>query len=193
MPEAAASPDDLLTTGAAAAVLGTTAMHVVKLCDRGQLPYTLTGTHRRIRRGDVEALRVRGAGTRGGPMTTDQVRSLWLARAVAGKIAQNPESALRHGRERLAFLESRDLEGRPWLVRWEQLIEQGPETVMRVLTSTDPEGRELRANSPFGGLLSPGERRRVTESFSRYRSNPPSRPSQAEATTRGPRKQRVGP
>lgn len=164
------SPDDLLTTGEAAAILGTSAMHVVKLCDRGQLPYTLTGSHRRIRRADVEALRTRGAGTGGGPMTTDQVRSLWLARAVAGKVAQDPDRAIRHGRERLSFLLGRDQDGRPWLLRWQQIIDQGPEVIMRVLTSTDPEARELRANSPFGGLLSDAERRRVIESFSRARS-----------------------
>ena len=164
------SPDDLLTTGEAAAILGTSATHVVKLCDRGQLPCTLTGTHRRIRRADVEALRMRGAGTGAGPMTTDQVRSLWLARAVAGRIAQNPDRAIRHGRERLSFLLSRDQDGRPWLLRWQQILDQGPETIMRVLTSTDPDARELRANSPFGGLLSEAERRRVIESFSRSRS-----------------------
>lgn len=169
------SPDDLLTTGEAAAILGTTAMHVVKLCDRGQLPYTLTGTHRRIRRADVEALRTRGPGKGGGPMTTDQVRSLWLARAVAGKIAQNPDRAMQHGRERLSFLLSSDLDGRSWLLRWQQVIDQGPEAVMRVLTATDPEARELRANSPFGGILSDAERRRVIESFSKSRSRVRSR------------------
>ncbi|MEI7743300.1 MAG: helix-turn-helix domain-containing protein [Chloroflexota bacterium] len=167
---AGTSPEDLLTTGEVAAILGTTAMHVVKLCDRGQLPYTLAGTHRRIRRADVEALRTRGAGTNGGPMTADQVRSLWLGRVVAGKIAQDPDRALHHGRERLALLLSSDMDGRSWLLRWQQIIGQGPEAVMRVLTSTDPEARELRANSPFGGLLGDAERRRVIESFSRTRS-----------------------
>jgi len=163
------SPDDILTTGQAAAILGTSAMHVVKLCDRGQLPYTLTGSHRRVRRADVEALRARGAGTGGGPMTSDQVRSLWLARVVAGKVAQDPERALRHGRERLSLLLSGNQDGRPWLLRWQQIIDQGPEAVMRVLTSTDPEARELRANTPFGGLLSEAERRRVIESYSASR------------------------
>ena len=167
------SPDDLLTTGQAAAILGTSAMHVVKLCDRGQLPYTLAGTHRRIRRADVEAVRDRGAGTGGGPMTSDQIRSLWLARAVAGKVAQDPERAIRHGRRRLSVLLTSDQDGRPWLLRWQQIIDEGPEAVMRVLTSTDPAARELRANSPFGGLLSETERRRVIESYSAWR--PPKR------------------
>jgi len=170
MSKTPSSPDELLTTGEAAAIFGTTAMHVVKLCDRGQLPYTLTGSHRRIRRADVEALRMRAAGTGGGPMTIDQVRSLWLARTVAGKITQNPDRALRQGRERLASLLRDDHDGRPWLLRWQEIIDQGPETVMRTLTATDPEARELRANSPFGGLLSEAERRRVIESFSRSRS-----------------------
>jgi excisionase family DNA binding protein len=57
--------DDLITTGEAAALLGTTARHVVNLTVRGELPYTITGTHRRIRRADVLALAARPAAANG--------------------------------------------------------------------------------------------------------------------------------
>ncbi len=35
---------------------------------------------------------------------------------------------------------------------------------MRVMTSTDPEARELRQNSPWLGLLSDDERERIVRS-----------------------------
>jgi len=55
--------EELLTTGQAAALLGTTRRHVVNLCQRGELPYTMAGTHRRIRRSDAIALAGRAAAT----------------------------------------------------------------------------------------------------------------------------------
>ena len=65
---------DLVTTGDAARILGVTRQHVIDLCERGELPYTMAGTHRRIRFDAVVALRDRPSGSRGGPMTRDQVR-----------------------------------------------------------------------------------------------------------------------
>jgi len=41
------NPDDLMTTGQVARILGTTVRHVVNLCLRGELPYSMVGTHRR--------------------------------------------------------------------------------------------------------------------------------------------------
>jgi excisionase family DNA binding protein len=71
--------DELLTTGEAAKILNTSRQHVVDLCDRGELPFVTTGSHRRILRADVEALR-----TRTQRLTRDQERSLWLGYATAG-------------------------------------------------------------------------------------------------------------
>lgn len=53
-------------------------MTAVNLCNSGDLPFSTTGRHRRVRRADVEALR-----TRTQRMTRDQLRSLWLNHAVA--------------------------------------------------------------------------------------------------------------
>ena len=86
--------DDVLSTGQAAALLGTSVQHVIDLCARGELPYTMAGTHRRIRRADVEALRDRRAANRGGPLTDDQIRSLWLHRATAGPSPATPSDRL---------------------------------------------------------------------------------------------------
>lgn len=57
----------------------------------------------------------------------------------------------------------RDPDGAQWLRQWLRIIEEGPEIVMRVMTSTDPEARELRQNSPWLSLLGEDERRQIIE------------------------------
>lgn len=161
------NPDDLLTTGQVAKILGTTVRHVVNLCQRGELPYSLVGTHRRIRRSDAEALAGRAAGNAGGPMTRDQLRALWLHRAVAAKVAADPEMTLTDAEARARSLLARGADGAPWLRQWLMVIGRGPEAVMRTLVSTDPLARELRANSPFTGALSTEERAVILASFAR--------------------------
>ena len=165
------NPDELLTTGQVAKILGTTVRHVVNLCQRGELPYSMVGTHRRIRRSDAEELAGRAAGNAGGPMTRDQLRALWLHRAVAGKVAADPAQILAKAEATARRLIARDPAGAPWLRQWLTVIGRGPEPVMRTLVSTDPLARELRANSPFAGVLSASEREAVLTSFARAGSS----------------------
>jgi excisionase family DNA binding protein len=153
-----------LTTTEAAAILGCSRQHVVNLCNRGELASMSVGRHRRLRRDDVEAY-VRRRST--GEMTRDQLRSLWLHRAVAGRIARDPSATLRraekHARRRLA--------GDPasgsarWLRRWLELLDQGPEPVMQALTASSEAALELRQNSPFAGVLSEPERLAILHAF----------------------------
>lgn len=155
----------LLTTGQVADLLGTTVQHVVDLCERGELPYTLAGTHRRIRRADALALKVRAAGNRGGPLTDDQLRSLWLHRAASAYVARDPISSLARARARATRLLAMHPDGEQWLRQWLSIIDRGPEVVMRTMVSTDPFARELRQNSPFLGLLPDKERLAVLSAY----------------------------
>ena len=98
-------------------------------------------------------------------MTRDQVRSLWLHRVAAGRVARDPERALHWARRRLEGLLDRDPAGRPWLTQWMEVIDEGPEASMRMMVSIDPVARELRQNSPFVGLLTPSERQRTLLAF----------------------------
>lgn len=54
-----------------------------------------------------------------------------------------------------------------WLRRWQDKINEGVGSVLRALTSEDPESLELRQNSPFAGVLSQAQRGKVLESFKR--------------------------
>ena len=160
---------DLLTTGQVAALLGTTPRHVVNLCHRGQLPYTMAGSHRRIRREDALTLAGGPAANQGGPLTDDQLRSLWIHRAAAGQVARDPVETLARARARTEHLLASEPDGARWLRQWLSLIDRGPEAVMRAMTSIDPLARELRQNSPFASLLPDDERRAILEAFRRTR------------------------
>ena len=153
---------ELLTTGEAARILSTSRQHVVDLCERGDLPFVTTGTHRRVRRADVDALR-----TRTQRLTRDQERTLWLGYATAGKLVADPEGVLDKARQNLANLErvhSAGSSGR-WLAEWERLLDGPVEGVLEALTSRTPRARELRQNSPFAGVLTEGERGQALSGF----------------------------
>ena len=156
------SGDELLTTGEAAKILNTSRQHVVDLCDRGDLPFVTTGSHRRIRRADVEALR-----TRTERLTRDQRRSLWLGYATAGKLVADPPGVVEKARHNLAKLKvthARGAAGR-WLDEWERLLDGPVDRVLDALTSRTPRARELRQNSPFAGVLTESERHGVLTTF----------------------------
>ncbi|WP_197412669.1 MULTISPECIES: helix-turn-helix domain-containing protein [Kocuria] len=55
--DSARSPEDLLTTSQAAALAGISATHLRNLTTEGVLPVQYRGSHRRIRRADVEVWR----------------------------------------------------------------------------------------------------------------------------------------
>lgn len=149
----------LLTTSDAARLMGCSLQHVVDLCSTGRLPYLSMGTHRRIRRADVEAFVRMG---RGRLLRPEQRRSLWIGRAMAGKVARDPAGALAMGRENLQRLRTVHRRSGPWLDAWEAILDN-PDEVMAVLTGMDDRSVELRANGPFGGLLGEDELRDVVE------------------------------
>ena len=93
---ASADGDELLTTGEAASLLNSSRQHIVDLCDRGDLPFTTVGKHRRVRTADVEALRTRSL-----RLTRDQRRSLWLAYAFAGRMVADPNGVTQQAIENL--------------------------------------------------------------------------------------------
>jgi excisionase family DNA binding protein len=75
--------EELLSTGQAAQLLGVSRQHVVDLCAKGALRHIKVGTHRRVRRGDVAAFLAEG-------LSREAERSLWLHRAVGGRLVLNP-------------------------------------------------------------------------------------------------------
>ncbi len=153
--------DELLTTGEAAILLNSSRQHIVDLCERGELPFTTVGTHRRVSRDDVEAVQARTQ-----RLSKDQRRSLWLAYAIAGRIAEDPKSALRLARRNLETMRrtSRGQATR-WLDEWERLLNGPIENILEQLVSRASKGREMRQNAPFAGLLSSAKRQRILSAW----------------------------
>ena len=147
---------ELLSVGEAAITLRVSRERVVDLCARGLLPYVTDGTHRRVRRADVEAL-VRPA------LTREQLEQLWLHRAIAGKFVSSPMALLAAATITLRRLRRLHPEGHSWewLDRWQAVIDSGAAAVLDALTSSAPYAIELRGTSPFTGILSEVERRTV--------------------------------
>ena len=160
--------EQLLTTGEAAKLLGSSRQHVVDLCESGDLPFLTVGKHRRLRREDVEEVRARTTRSN----RADR-RSRWLNIAVAGELVRDPDAVLERARTNLALLQSRHPRGRGamWLSEWEKLLDGPIEDVLDVLTSQTPRSRELRANSPFAGVLSSEERERALLAFQTHRQS----------------------
>ncbi|WP_412747343.1 helix-turn-helix domain-containing protein [Krasilnikovia sp. MM14-A1004] len=167
-------PGALLTTGEAAVLLRSSRAHVVDLCLRGLLPYVRVGAERRIRRADLEALIRPGLGV-------EELRDLWLHRAVAGKLVANPDSVLAAALENLRRLCRVHPEGgaRDWLDRWEVVLDQGVDAVLDALTSSARYAVDLRRTSPFAGALTEPERRAVLAAFAESRRDR-ARPMSAE-------------
>jgi excisionase family DNA binding protein len=151
---------DLVTVGQAAVLLRSSRAHVVDLCLRGLLPYVRVGGQRRVRRADCEAL-IRPR------LTREQMETLWLHRAVAGKVVANPGAVLAAAQINLRRLRRLHPEGLnwEWLDRWDAVIEDGVEAVLDALTSSTEHAVALRRQSPFAGILSESERRAVVAAF----------------------------
>lgn len=150
-----------LTTGETASLLGVSRQHVVDMCERGDLAFTRSGTHRRIRRSDVQNLI-------SPPLTREEEKSLWLHRALLGPLMQDPQHVIATARKNIVDWmphQRADSMATRYLGQWERVIDGGVDSIATVFTGQSEEHRELRQNSPFAGALSDTERRRVLASF----------------------------
>jgi excisionase family DNA binding protein len=151
---------DVLTTGEVAELLGSSRQHVVDMCVRGEVSFVWVGKHRRIPRSEVDRiLHPR--------LTRDQERSLWLHRAVAGRLVTDPRSAMDKALDNIERLAKthRGTRAGGYVERWRSLLHEGVDSVLDVLTSAAPEAIELRQNSPFAGVLSEDDRQACLSAF----------------------------
>nr|BFE64543.1 helix-turn-helix domain-containing protein [Dactylosporangium thailandense] len=154
------TPSALLTTTQAAVLLHCSRQHVVDLCDSGTLPFVRAGTHRRIRRDDVERL-LRP------PFRREVEKSLWLHRAVAGKLVAHPVRGMALAYRNLAHRREVHSDGSAdtWFDAWERLLDEGVDAVVDMITARTELAAEFRQNTPFAGLLTDRERLKVLAAF----------------------------
>jgi excisionase family DNA binding protein len=153
----------LLTTGQVASALGTSRQHVVDLCDAGRLRCVRVGTHRRVPRAEVARLL---APIIDSTWTPERERAWWLHLAVLGELAVDPQRVLGTARDNIArWRRGHRPDGRTvdLLSRWVELLDAGVEAVVDTLVSRSEDAAELRANSPFAGVLDADRRQRAVQ------------------------------
>lgn len=157
--EAAETPEGVLTTGEAAKLLNSSRQHVVNLCRQGVLPFTSVGTHRRIRREDIEALK-----NRRDTLRREERRSLWLAYATAGEIVRDPDAAIERARQHITLARPMARgQARLWIDEWSRMLDGPVDALLATLTDPSLRGREMRQNSPFAGLIDDDERAAIVD------------------------------
>ena len=99
-------------------------------------------------------------------------RSLAMAKAVVSRIDADPEkSGLTRARQTCRRWAQRN--STPAVMEWLELLGKPWAEIRLVLLSESEEGCRLRQNSPFCGVLAPGERWRIyREHRSRAASGP---------------------
>jgi excisionase family DNA binding protein len=155
---------DFVSIGEAAILLRSSRRHVADLCARGLLPSVSVGSQRRVRRGDVESF-IRPA------LSREQLEVLWLHRAIAGKFVENPATLLAVATINLRRMRRLRPEGEKWgwIERWQLVLDEGVEAALDALTSAAEYAVELRATSPFVGILSEMERKTVLDALAETR------------------------
>lgn len=127
--------------------------------DRAQRPrrYPLSPTMAR-RRDAAKRLRIDDLADEAGGHDRASARSRAYHRAVARRLRRPMVDEARH------VLYRWRLQGRideRWAVRWEEVLNRPVADIRRALVEVSPEADDLRQNSPFAGLLSEPERRRI--------------------------------
>ena len=101
------------------------------------------------------------------PMTREDRRSLAWHDAIATKVIADPEAAFRRARRNVAKMLEVNPHAAPLLHEWRRLLRGTTNEVLTVFADCSERGRELRAVTPFAGLLSASERSEVIDRFRR--------------------------
>jgi len=91
-------------------------------------------------------------------------RSIALHRAIAEKLAANPE-LLQVARENLARLTQTGGRSQPYWDAWSELLVRPLPELLALLTEDSERMRALRQATPFAGVLSPTERWAIYDQF----------------------------
>lgn len=98
-------------------------------------------------------------------LTREERRSLALHRAIARRVAEDPDRALVHARRNLERMVAGADAPSQLLQEWALLLQRPVSALLPVLTDPGPWARELRHVTPFAGVLSAAERAEVYRAF----------------------------
>ena len=95
------------------------------------------------------------------PHELAQLRSLAYHRALAGRLRR---PLVEEARSRLWQWRQAGKIDPQYAARWDEVLDQPIPEIRRVLREDSPQARDLRQNSPFAGMLSEPERRKILTS-----------------------------
>ncbi len=94
-----------------------------------------------------------------------EVRSLVMHLLIADKMLRDP-ALVEHARRNIRRWKARDAGDLPeGLRQWERILERPTTEIASIMTEPSERAAQLRQSSPFAGLLSAGERRRIHEAL----------------------------
>ena len=94
-------------------------------------------------------------------------RSLFLHRAIAERLASDPEDVLEQARTTLRRMLERRSRAAPLLDEWTRLLRRPTAELIEVLIDPAPHARELRHVTPFAGVFKAAERAAIYRAFAR--------------------------
>ena len=99
------------------------------------------------------------------PMTREDRRSMAFHRAIAARLAEDPEPALERARRHLRLLTRGHEHAAPMLDRWRCWLDLPVAELIHSMLDPAQDAREMRQVSPFAGVLSTEERAAVLRDF----------------------------
>ncbi len=94
-----------------------------------------------------------------------EARSLVMHVLIAEKMLRDP-ALVEHARRNLRRWKTRDAGDLPeGLRQWERILERPTTEIASIMTEPSERAAELRQSSPFAGLLSTEQRRRIREAL----------------------------
>lgn len=98
-------------------------------------------------------------------LTREDRRSLALHRVIAQRLIDEPDEVLAQAQRNLAVMWERHPQARASLGEWRALLSGSLDDIVTTLCDPSLRARELRAVTPFAGVLTAEERANVYRSF----------------------------
>jgi hypothetical protein len=99
-------------------------------------------------------------------------RSLAFGRAIAARVALNPELIFRARETLLRWQETCSPSTQSSLREWLDVLDGPLQGVLEMLTAENERATRLRQSNPFAGVLSPQERNAILRQFQSYDARP---------------------
>lgn len=99
------------------------------------------------------------------PLTREDRRSLFLHKAIARHLMEDPQGVVARARSTLALMRRKHPGASQLLREWDVLLDRPLPELLPVLEDPGPRARELRHVTPFAGVLSAAERAEVYRAF----------------------------